>query len=104
MLICTYCKISVIQLNMLKFTYVAQFLCIDILTNLCIVYSCYLHTVNLLPDSTAVKTLTTMNGCTTVWPKLLAGNLFWQIGNFESNPPIFHPPKLHSVMSSIFGG
>ena len=28
-----------------------------------------------------------------VWPKLLAGNLFWRIGGFESNPPIFHPPK-----------
>ena len=21
------------------------------------------------------------------------GNLFWRIGGFESNPPIFHPPK-----------
>ena len=37
----------------------------------------------------------------TVWPEILAGNLFWRIGGFESNPPIFHPPKLHSVMSSI---
>ena len=25
--------------------------------------------------------------------KFLAGNLFWRIGGFESNPPIFHPPK-----------
>ena len=30
---------------------------------------------------------------TTVWPEILAGNLFWRIGGFESNPPIFHPPK-----------
>ena len=30
----------------------------------------------------------------TVWPEILAGNLFWRIGGFESNPPIFHPPKL----------
>ena len=37
----------------------------------------------------------------TVWPEILAGNLFWRIGGFESNPPIFHPPKLHSVMSSL---
>ena len=29
----------------------------------------------------------------TVWPEILAGNLFWRIGDFESNPPIFHPPK-----------
>ena len=29
----------------------------------------------------------------TVWPEILAGNLFWRIGSFESNPPIFHPPK-----------
>ena len=38
----------------------------------------------------------------TVWPEILAGNLFWRIGDFESNPPIFHPPKLYSVLSSIF--
>ena len=25
----------------------------------------------------------------TVWPEILAGNLFWQIGGFESNPPNF---------------
>ena len=29
----------------------------------------------------------------TVWPEILAENLFWRIGGFESNPPIFHPPK-----------
>ena len=29
----------------------------------------------------------------TVWPEILAGNLFWRIGGFESNPPIVHPPK-----------
>ncbi len=29
----------------------------------------------------------------TVWPEILVGNLFWQIGGFESIPPIFHPPK-----------
>ena len=29
----------------------------------------------------------------TVWPEILAGNLFWRNGGFESNPPIFHPPK-----------
>ena len=39
---------------------------------------------------------------TTVWPEILAGNLFWRIGCFESNLPIFHPPnKLQSVMSSL---
>ena len=38
----------------------------------------------------------------TVWPEILAGNLFWLIGGFESNPPIFHPPKLYSVLSSLF--
>ena len=27
-------------------------------------------------------------------------NVFWQIDGFESNSPIFHSPKLHSVMSS----
>ena len=31
----------------------------------------------------------------------LAGNLFWWIGGFEINPPIFHPPKLCSAMSSL---
>ena len=31
----------------------------------------------------------------------LAGSLFWRIGGFESNPPIFHTPKLYSVLSSI---
>ena len=35
----------------------------------------------------------TMSNTTTVWPEILAGNLFWQIGGFESNPPTFHPPK-----------
>ena len=29
----------------------------------------------------------------TVWPEILAGNLFWWIGGFESNQPIFHLPK-----------
>ena len=29
----------------------------------------------------------------TVWPEILAGNLFWRIGGFERNPPIFLPPK-----------
>ena len=38
---------------------------------------------------------------TTVWPEILVGNLFWRIDGFESNPPIFHPPKLHSVMSAL---
>ena len=37
----------------------------------------------------------------TVWPVILAGNLFWRIGGFESNPPIFHLPKLHSVSSLL---
>ena len=36
----------------------------------------------------------TMNIIITVWPEILAGNLFWPIGGFESNPPIFHPPKI----------
>ena len=36
-----------------------------------------------------------------VWLESLAGNLFWQIGGFERNLPIFHLPKLHSVMSSL---
>ena len=30
----------------------------------------------------------------TVWLGILAGNIFWQIGDFESNSPIFHPPKI----------
>ena len=34
---------------------------------------------------------------TTVWPEILAGNLFWWIGSFESNPPIFHPPNSCTV-------
>ena len=25
----------------------------------------------------------------TIWPEILAGNLFWRIGGFESNPPNF---------------
>ena len=29
----------------------------------------------------------------TVWPEILVGYLFWQIGGFESNSPIFLPPK-----------
>ena len=30
------------------------------------------------------------------------GRIFWWFGGFESNPPMFHPPKkLHSVMSSL---
>ena len=33
-------------------------------------------------------------GVYTVWPKMLAGNLFWRIGGFESNPPIFPSTKL----------
>ena len=38
----------------------------------------------------------------TVWPEILAGNLFWRIDGFESNPPIFHLPKLCSVLLSLF--
>ena len=30
----------------------------------------------------------------TVWLEILAGNLFWRIGGFESNPPIFPSAKL----------
>ena len=30
----------------------------------------------------------------TVWPEILAGNLFWRIGGCESNPPIFPSGKL----------
>ena len=26
------------------------------------------------------------------------GNLFWWIGGFQRNPPIFDPPKLYSVI------
>ena len=29
----------------------------------------------------------------TVWPEILAGNLVWRIGGFESHLPIFNPPK-----------
>ena len=29
------------------------------------------------------------------------GEFVWQIGGFESNPPIFHLPELHSVMSLL---
>ena len=35
----------------------------------------------------------------TVRLKILAGNLFWRISSFESNPPIFLPPKFHNMMS-----
>ena len=31
--------------------------------------------------------------CNTVWPEILAGNLFWRIGGFERNPPIFPAPN-----------
>ena len=40
-----------------------------------------------------------LDGCTlrimvyTIWPEILAWNLFWRIGGYESNPPIFYPPK-----------
>jgi len=41
-------------------------------------------------------------GYYTVWPEILAGNLFWRIGGFESNPPIFHPPnKCHHYCEII---
>ena len=33
--------------------------------------------------------------------EISAGNLFGQVGSFESNLAIFHLPKLHSVMSSL---
>ena len=33
----------------------------------------------------------------TVWPEILAGNLFWRIGGFESNPPIFPSAKRFTV-------
>ena len=33
----------------------------------------------------------------TVWPEILAGNLLWRIGGFESNPPIFQSAKLFTV-------
>ena len=39
--------------------------------------------------------------CFTVWLEILAGNLFWRIGGFQSTSPIFHLPKLYSVMSSL---
>ena len=35
----------------------------------------------------------------TVWPEILAGNLFWWIGGFESNPPIFHPPNTFIIIA-----
>ena len=36
----------------------------------------------------------------TVRAEILAGNLFWQIGGFESNPPIFPSAKLFTVCQS----
>ena len=33
----------------------------------------------------------------TVWPEILAGNIFWRIGGSEINPPIVHPPKNFTV-------
>ena len=36
----------------------------------------------------------------TVWPEILAGNLFWRIGSFESNPLIFPSTKLFTVCQS----
>ena len=36
----------------------------------------------------------------TVWPEILVGNLFWQIGSFESDLTIFPPAKfLNSIIS-----
>ena len=38
----------------------------------------------------------------TVWPETLAGNLFWWIGGFDSDPTIFPPVKFfYSMMSSL---
>ena len=36
----------------------------------------------------------------TLWLESLAGNLFWRIGSFESNPPIFSPTNYYSMMSA----
>ena len=44
-------------------------------------------------DCTACTNGWMLDGSITVWPETLAGNLFWRIGSFESNPPIFHPPN-----------
>ena len=37
----------------------------------------------------------------TIWPEILAGNLFWRIGSFESNPPIFLLPKFVQSFSFL---
>ena len=34
----------------------------------------------------------------TVWPEILAGNLFWWVGSFQSNPSIFLQPKFVSAL------
>ena len=46
------------------------------------------------PNKSSVLFCTHALKGTTVWPEILAGNLFWRIGGFESNPPIFLPPKI----------
>ena len=56
----------------------------------------------LLHEMTVIITSIACMMIGTMWPKILAGNLFWQIGGFGSNPLIFPPPKLYSVLSSIF--
>ena len=40
-----------------------------------------------------IRTYCTYSYVHTIWPEILGRNLFWWIGGFESNPPIFHPPN-----------
>ena len=37
----------------------------------------------------------------TVRREILAGNLFWRIGDFKSIPPIFHLSNFYIMMSSL---
>ena len=37
----------------------------------------------------------------TVRPEILAGNLFWRIGDFKSISPIFHLSNFYVMMSSL---
>ena len=56
----------------------------------------------MMPSGTFwLKQLFLLATVNTVWPEILEGNLFWRIGGFESNPPIFNPPKLYRVSSLL---
>ena len=55
--------------------------------------SCSIYGYRGVADCFAVYIYSNIILVYTVWAEILAGNLFWRIGGFESNPPIFNPPK-----------